>query len=161
MEEQEMTRFNECFTRLLGNEGGYVNNPKDPGGETNWGISKRSYPTLDIKNLTQDDAKAIYKRDFWDKCRCDDLPVELDFALFDCAVNSGVKQAIILLQRALGVTEDGVFGKMTEHAVSKFYPDTITARYLGCRLRFMTELRPWDTFAKGWARRIAEQLVSL
>jgi lysozyme family protein len=156
-----MTRFDECFTRLLGNEGGYVNNPKDPGGETNWGISKRSYPTLDIKNLTQDAAKVIYKRDFWDKCRCDDLPVGLDFALFDCAVNSGIKQAVILLQRAVGVVEDGVFGKMTEQAVTKFYPDTITARYLGCRLRFMTELRPWDTFAKGWARRIAEQLVSL
>jgi len=153
--------FDECFTRLLGNEGGYVNNPADPGGETNWGITKRSYPALDIKNLTQDDAKAIYKRDFWDRCRCEDLSPQLAFALFDCAVNSGNGQAVKLLQKCVGVEEDGVMGPATIRAVEAGYSNTITAQFLGHRLQFMTNLRPWDTFSKGWARRIAEQLVNL
>jgi lysozyme family protein len=156
-----MSYFDECFTRLMGNEGGYVNNPKDPGGETNWGISKRSYPTLDIKNLTQDDAKKIYKRDFWDKLGCNAYPETLAFALFDCAVNSGISMAIILLQRAVGVKDDGLLGSQTTMAVGKHDPDTLTAKFLGQRLLYMTNLRPWDTFSKGWARRVAEQLVNL
>jgi len=153
--------YDKCFTRLMGNEGGYSNNPKDPGGETNWGISKRSYPELDIKNLTQDDAKAIYKRDFWDKCKCSRLECGLDFAIFDCAVNSGVSQAIKLLHQTLGVKDDGI-GEVTMKAIRQAGSDrTLTAQYLGRRLQFMTNLRPWDTFSKGWARRIAEQLVNL
>ena len=154
--------FDKCFTRLLGNEGGYVNNPSDPGGETNWGISKRSYPALDIKNLTQDDAKEIYKRDFWDKCSCWRLECGLDFAIFDCAVNSGASQAIKLLQQTLGVKDDGILGEITIEAIRQEGRDsTLTAKFLGHRLQFMTNLRPWDTFSKGWARRIAEQLVNL
>jgi len=154
--------FDECFTRLLGYEGGYVNNPSDPGGETNWGITKRSYPALDIKNLTQDDAKAIYKRDFWDKCKCSRMECGLDLALFDCAVNSGTIQAIKLLQQTLGVKDDGVLGEVTMEAIRHEGRDRrLTAKFLGHRLQFMTNLRPWDTFSKGWARRIAEQLVSL
>ena len=157
-----MSYYDDCFTRLLGNEGGYVNNPADPGGETNWGITKRSYPALDIKNLTQDEAKAIYKRDFWDKCRCDDLTPTLAFAVFDCAVNSGNEQAIKLLQQTIGVVVDGVMGQVTLNAINAAVPPKIvTAKYLGHRLQFMTNLRPWDTFNKGWARRIAEQLVNL
>ena len=156
-----MSFYDECFVRLMGNEGGYSNNPKDPGGETNWGISKRSYPELDIKNLTQDTAKAIYRRDFWDRCRCGDLSPELAFALFDCAVNSGCVQAVTLLQQCVGVTEDGVIGKATINAVESTYYTRVTAQFLGRRLQFMTNLRPWDTFSKGWARRIAEQLVNL
>jgi lysozyme family protein len=156
-----MSYYDECFTRLMGNEGGYSNNPKDPGGETNWGISKRSYPALDIKNLSQDEAKAIYKRDFWDKCRCEELFPMLAFAVFDCAVNSGNKTAVILLQQTLGLEADGVFGRATMRGVNDEDASVVTARYLGRRLRFMTNLRPWDTFSKGWARRIAEQLVNL
>lgn len=156
-----MSFYDECFTRLMGNEGGYSNNPRDPGGETNWGISKRSYPELDIKNLTQDAAKAIYKRDFWDKCWCEELHPLLAFALFDCAVNSDNRQAVKLLQKCVGVAEDGVFGSMTMKRVNDEDASVLTAKYLGHRLQFMTSLRPWDTFSKGWARRIAEQLVSL
>ena len=157
-----MSYYDECFTRLIGNEGGYSNNTKDPGGETNWGISKRSYPAADIKNLTQDEAKAIYKRDFWDQCRCGDLAPELAFALFDCAVNSGNEQAIKILQQTVCAVEDGVMGQATMNAVNSLVPaKLVTAKYLGRRLQFMTNLRPWDTFSKGWARRIAEQLVNL
>ena len=156
-----MSYYDECFVRLMGNEGGYSNNPKDPGGETNWGISKRSYPNVDIKNLTQDAAKAIYKRDFWDKCRCDELFPVLAFALFDCAVNSGCAQAIKLLQQSIGADDDGVFGRLTMSRVNDEDASVLTAKYLGRRLQFMTSLRPWDTFSKGWARRIAEQLVNL
>lgn len=156
-----MSFFDECFTRLLGNEGGYVNNPKDLGGETNWGISKRSYPELDIKNLTQDAAKAIYKRDFWEKCRCDELPPVVAFAIFDCAVNSGNLQAVKLLQKTVGVAEDGIIGPVTLRRAADVEPNQLAAQYLGHRLQFMTGLRPWDTFSKGWSRRIAEQLVNL
>ena len=156
-----MSYYDECFVRLMGNEGGYSNNPKDPGGETNWGISKRSYPEMDIKNLTQDAAKAIYKRDFWDKCRCDELYAVLAFALFDCAVNSGCGQAVKLLQQTIGVDDDGVFGRVTMRCVNDEDATLLAAKYLGSRLQFMTNLRPWDTFSKGWALRIAEQLVNL
>jgi len=156
-----MSYYDECFTRLMGNEGGYSNNPKDPGGETNWGVTKKSYPALNIKNLTQDDAKAIYKRDFWDACRCEELFPVLAFAVFDCAVNSGCRQAVELLQQALGVDDDGVFGRVTMRRVNDEDASVLTAKYLGRRLGFMTNLRPWDTFSKGWARRIAEQLLNL
>lgn len=89
--------FETAVTQILKYEGGYVNDPSDPGGETNFGISKRSYPTLDIANLTVDDAKAIYKRDYWDACDCSTVAWPLSFVVFDCAVNQGVGAAKALL----------------------------------------------------------------
>jgi lysozyme family protein len=107
------TAFDAAFTAVLGAEGGYVNNPADPGGETNWGISRRSYPDLDIAHLTWDDAKAIYRRDFWDKIQGDKLPPPLAMIVFDSAVNNGPARAAKWLQRAVGVTEDGIIGPAT------------------------------------------------
>ena len=151
--------FDTAFEKLIGHEGGYVNNPKDPGGETNWGISKRSYPTLDIKALTLADAKAIYKRDYWDRAQCDRLSPDLAFDVFDTAVNSGIGQSIRFLQRAVGVADDGVIGPMTLAAIQRTNDDAaIQARFNGHRLDFMTKLTTWDVFGKGWARRIAENL---
>lgn len=156
-----MTWFDQCFDKLIAHEGGYVSHEKDPGGETNWGISKRSYPQVDIKNLTRDAAKAIYKTDFWDRAQCDRLPPTLAYLLFDAAVNSGIGQAIRFLQRAIGTADDGVLGPLTLAAVQRFDAESLCARFLGQRLDFMTRLSTFDYFGKGWSRRIADQLKGL
>lgn len=150
--------FDSYFERLIGHEGGYVNNPKDPGGETRFGISKRSYPHLDIKNLTLAEAKAIYRRDYWDRMHGDRLPAGLAFDVFDTAVNSGIGQSIRFLQRAVGVADDGVIGPLTLGAVQRRDAESVQARFNGERLEFMAKLSTWDTFGRGWARRIASNL---
>ena len=150
--------FDQAFDILIGHEGGYVNNPNDPGGETKYGISKRSYPNVDIKNLTLAESKAIYRRDYWDRLQADTLPESVRFDLFDTAVNSGPGTAGRLLQRAVGVAEDGQIGPVTIKAVKAMTPWEIRAKFNACRLHFMTDLSVWPTFGKGWARRIAANL---
>ena len=155
------TWFDQCFDKLISHEGGYVNHPTDPGGETNYGISKRAYPSLDIKALTLADAKAIYKRDYWDRAQCDQLPSQLSYLVFDAAVNSGIGQSIRFLQRAVGVADDGSIGPITLSAAKRMDTESLCARFLGQRLEFMTRLTTFDVFGKGWARRIADQLKGL
>lgn len=152
-------KFPEAFDRLLGHEGGYVNDPKDPGGETKFGISARSYPGEDIKGMTLDRARAIYLRDFWGPAGCDAVPEAMRFQVFDMAVNSGVKRTIKTLQRAAGVDDDGVLGPLTLQAAQSMPAARLVARFNGVRLLFMTELPHWDRFAKGWARRVAANLL--
>jgi lysozyme family protein len=151
--------FDEAFEILIGHEGGYVNHPGDPGGETRFGISKRAYPALDIKALTLDHATALYRRDYWIPAGCDRAPEPLRFDLLDMAVNSGVKAAIMTLQGALGVTRDGLIGPATLSALSQSDPAAVQARFNGIRLQMMTELATWPTFGRGWARRIAANLM--
>lgn len=154
--------FDQVFDKLINHEGGYVFNPHDPGGETKFGISKRSYPHLDIHSLTLADAKTIYRRDFWDRAQCDKMHPDLAFDLFDGAVNSGIGQAIRWLQRAVGVADDGVVGPLTLASINRENDTSaIRARYNGHRLDFMTRLSTWDVFGKGWARRIAFNLQSV
>jgi len=150
--------FDIAFDRLLGNEGGYVNDPNDPGGETNWGISKRSYPQLDIRNLSRDDAKVIYKRDFWQRISADALPGSVAFQLFDFAVNSGIETAVRAFQRSLGVADDGHWGPISETAADKTSETDMIFGVLAERLEFMTKLSNWPNAGKGWARRIAANL---
>ena len=153
-----MTAFDIAINRLLGNEGGYVNDPNDPGGETKWGISKRSYPNLDIANLTRDQAIAIYKADFWDKIDGDAMPQGVGFQSLDFAVNSGIQTALRALQRAIGVADDGVFGPVSLAALKAADPADTIMRLLAERLMFMTGLSGWASFGRGWARRIAADL---
>jgi len=150
--------YHTLIDRILSHEGGYVNDPRDPGGETKWGISQRSYPNVSIRLLTREDAIAIYKRDFWDKLRCERFPPAVAYQLLDSAVNSGIGQSIRFLQRALGVADDGVFGKVSLAALSAADPHDVVMRFLAERLDFMTRLKAWDTFSRGWARRIAQNL---
>jgi len=155
-------KFDEAFTKLLGHEGGYVNNPADPGGETNWGVTKAVAQANgyqgSMKDFTQDEAKAIYHRLYWQKVSADDLPPDCRFDIFDAAVNSGVAAAAKWLQRVVGVTDDGVIGPATLKA-AKFLPGyVIAARFNGHRLEFMTGLSTWPTFGRGWAKRIASNL---
>lgn len=106
--------FSNYIEHILNAEGGYVNDPLDNGGETNFGISKRAYPNLDIKNLTIEQAKDIYHRDYWLKAKCDRLPNELQAIHFDSAVNHGVSRAVKLLQKAIGTVKvDGIIGFQT------------------------------------------------
>lgn len=153
--------FDQSFDKLIVYEGLYSNNPKDPGGETKYGISKRAYPDTDIKALTLDDAKAIYRRDYWDRAQCDRLSPMLAYLVFDCAVNSGIGQSIRFLQRSVGVADDGAMGPLTMAAIKRVDAESVCARFLGQRLDFMTRLSTFDVFGKGWARRIADQLKGL
>jgi len=153
-----MTAFDTAFERLLGNEGGYVNDPRDPGGETQWGISKRSYPNLDIRNLTRDQAKAIYLRDFWLGGQMDRMPPALAFQAFDAAVNHGIKRAKMMVQQAAGVAADGSIGPQTLAAIAATSVTDLVALFVAARLDFWTGLPGWDAFGKGWARRAAQDL---
>jgi lysozyme family protein len=151
-------KFDQAFERLIGHEGGYVNDPRDPGGETKFGISKRSYPAEDIKALTLERAKAIYRRDFWGVAGCDAVPDAIKFDLFDMAVNSGPVTAIKTLQRSAGVTPDGLLGPITLQALNSTPAPRLVARFNGNRLDFMTDLKTWPVFGKGWAKRVASNL---
>lgn len=153
-----IARFDAAFKALIDHEGGYVNHPKDPGGETRFGITKRSYPHLNIRDLTLDDARAIYRRDFWDRLQCDALPLAARFQVFDAAVNSGPGNAVRWLQAAAGVAQDGLIGPATRQAVDAMHPAALVARFNAARLLFMTSLSTWPTFSRGWARRIAANL---
>ena len=153
--------FDEAFEILIGHEGGHVDHPDDPGGETQYGISKRSYPEVNIAGLTLDDAKTIYRRDYWDRVRADELPPEFRFPLFDGAVNAGVAQSIKWLQRAVRVRDDGVIGPLTLAAIADSNPHQIASNFLGQRLKHMTDLTHWDQFGRGWARRISDNLMNL
>jgi len=150
--------FDQAFDKLISHEGGYVDNPNDPGMETKFGISKRSYPDIDIKALTLDSAKAIYKRDYWDRAQCDSLPPAVSFQVFDAAVNSGIGQSIRFLQRAVGVVDDGSVGPLTLAAIQRRDSSEVVAHFNAERLEFMTRLSTWETFGKGWARRISDNL---
>lgn len=153
--------FDTAFERLVGHEGGYSNHPSDPGGETKFGISKRSYPGEDIKGLTLDRAKLIYRRDFWGPAGCDAVPDALRYALFDFAVNSGVGRAVRTLQGVVGEVQDGQLGPRTLQALGSMPAPRLCARFYGARLEFMTNLNTWGEFGKGWARRLATELQSL
>lgn len=150
--------FDAMFDRLMKHEGGYINHPNDPGGETNWGISKRSYPNVDIKNLTKQGAKDIYYRDFWTPLSAEALHPSVAWQLLDFAVNSGIGTAIRAYQRALGVADDGHFGPRSMAAAVSMSETDQVMRLLAERLEFMTRTSGWPHFGKGWARRIADNL---
>lgn len=145
--------FENALKIVLNWEGGYVNDPHDPGGETKFGISKKSYPSVDIKSLTLESASEIYKKDYWLKCRCDDLPIPVAVLVFDTAVNMGVNTAIILLQTAAEVVSDGVLGKQTISAVNGLDPAKIARNFMSLRTQRYTKLTGWDRYGLGWTRR--------
>lgn len=148
--------FDVASDRLLGHEGGYVNDPNDPGGETNWGISKRSYPNVDIKNLTREGAKAIYFTDFWQvTCNMDDA---LRWQAFDFAVNSGIQTAIRKLQQSIGAADDGHWGPMSMAKLASMDLSDALMLYIAVRMEFMVSLKNWPYAGKGWTRRMAKNL---
>jgi len=157
--------FETAFNRLLGNEGGYSNNPSDPGGATNWGVTQvvaraNGYQG-DMRDFTQALAQPIYRRLYWDAVRADELPDEVRFDVFDGSVNSGVGQSVRWLQRAVGAEADGVLGAQTLAAIGALPGAVVAARYNGHRLMFMAGLKTWPVFGGGWARRIAGNLLGV
>ncbi len=155
--------FDKAFDRLLGHEGGFVDHPKDPGGATRWGITQRiarkhGY-TGDMRDFPVEEAKRIARAEYWDEVRADEVPDAVRFDLFDGAYHSGPPQAIKWLQRAAGATDDGIIGPKTLAATRAMDPHRLSERYNGHRLRFLTNLKTWPTFSKGWARRIADNLM--
>ncbi|MBB5885456.1 hypothetical protein DYQ93_11495 [Xanthomonas sp. LMG 8992] len=153
-----MSQFDSLIARVLTHEGGYVNDPKDPGGETQWGISKRSYPGVDIRALTRAQAIEIYRRDFWQRLQGDKLPGVIAFQVLDAAVNHGVGNAIRWLQRAAGVADDGVIGPRTLAAVAAAPAADLALLFNAARLEFYAQLGTFDRFGRGWTRRVAENL---
>lgn len=149
-----MTVFEQAFAIVIGSEGGLTNNPSDPGGRTNFGISQRAYPALDIAALTLDDARAIYLSGYWAKVRGDDLPPPLAMLVFDAAVNNGVSRATRWLQASVGVTQDGIIGPVTLAAVHS-RPGWLTmSDYNAERTYFMAGLPQWRVFGRGWSKRL-------
>ena len=153
-----MSLFLDLVDRVLSHEGGYVNDPNDPGGETKWGISKRSYPHLNIKDLTRQDAIAIYQRVFWQRVQGDKLPVPFVFQALDAAVNHGIGNAVRWMQRAAGVADDGVIGPVTLAAVARQEPADLVLNFNAERLEFYAKLQTFDHFGRGWTRRVAQNL---
>lgn len=150
--------FTFSINRVLKIEGGYVNDPTDPGGETNFGISKRAYPNLNIKTLTRDQAVQIYWTDFWQLIKADAMPSVLAYQVLDFAVNSGISTALRKLQVALGVADDGHWGPVTQAAVIATQPAVLTFNFLAERLDFMRKLSNWKSAGAGWSARIAEDM---
>lgn len=158
--------YDACFEHVLGSEGGYTNDSRDRGNwttgvigkgqlkGTKWGVSAMSYPDLDIKNLTQDDAKRIYKRDYWDRVEGDLLPAGVDLCTFDSSVNSGVGQGAKWLQRAVGVAADGDIGQATVEAVQAADDHLTINRMSDDRLNMLKGLKTWPTYGKGWSTRV-------
>jgi len=150
--------FYKAVEFVLKHEGYYSNDPKDAGGETKFGISKRAYPSLDIKNLTRDDAIAIYQRDYWNKLP-EGLSESLHGALFDCAVNTGISRAIKLLQAAIKVKPDGVWGTKSSAALHKLDADEVLIRFSTERIMFYSALSTFSRFGKGWINRVVASIV--
>ena len=157
-----MSDFDKAFELLIGNEGGYVNNQKDPGGETNWGITKtvavaNGYAG-DMRTMPKETAKGIYKKMYWDRLQCDQLPFVVAFQLFDAGVNHGNSQAVKFLQRALSVVDDGVIGAKTIAATNSLDDLQIVALFNAERIEFYSSLKTFSTFGKGWVRRVASNM---
>jgi lysozyme family protein len=156
--------YDESLRRVLAHEGGYTNDRDDPGGPTNFGITIYDYRKYvnanatagDVRAMTLDQAKAIYRSKYWDALRGDDLPAGIDYALFDYGVNSGISRAAKVLQRILGVADDGIIGPLTLAAVTARAPAAVVNALCAERLTFLQSLRTWPVFGKGWGRRVAE-----
>lgn len=157
-----MKNFDDAFTALMGNEGGYSNNPADPGGETMWGITARvarahGY-TGAMKDLPQATAKQIAKAEYWNPLSLDSFDPNLAFQVFDASYNHGQKQATLWLQRSVGAVADGAIGPKTIAAVIALPWYQVVFRFLSQRAKFYPTLSTWGTFGKGWTNRIGDNL---
>lgn len=154
----------KCLETILHHEGGYVNHPKDPGGETNLGVTKRVYEDFggnkDMKDLTRQDVEPIYKKNYWDKLKGDNLPAGLDLCVFDFGVNAGPGRAAKYLQSMIGVTADGGIGPNTLTALAGYVEDhglqDVIQSYQSARQKYYESLSTFSTFGKGWTRRVEE-----
>lgn len=158
------SNFAKCLPEILKHEGGWADHPKDPGGATMKGITIGTYrqwkgrpvTKAELRAISDEEVAAIYKRNYWDKVRGDDLPAGLDLVAFDAAVNSGPSRGARWLQTALGVAADGKVGPKTVAAALEADTATAINRALDVRLSFLKGLKTWPTFGKGWGRRVED-----
>jgi lysozyme family protein len=156
--------FETALKAILHHEGGFVNHPKDPGGMTNLGVTKKVWEEWvghqvderTMRGLTPELVGPMYKAKYWDKIKGDDLPTGVDYIVFDAAVNSGPGRAAKWLQACVGVEPDGGIGPKTLAAVNAFDANQLIEDYAKRRLSFLMDLQTWETFGKGWGRRVAE-----
>jgi lysozyme family protein len=156
--------WDESFAAVLKHEGGFVNHPKDPGGMTNLGVTKAAWEAYLGHSVTEENMRALtpfivkpfYKAMYWDKIKGDDLPSGVDYAAYDLAVNSGVGRAAKFLQTIAGVTADGALGPKSMGAIRECNPEQMVDALCDMRLDFLKRLPTFDTFGKGWSRRVAE-----
>ncbi len=154
--------FEKAIERVLTHEGGYVNDPRDNGGETNWGITvavaRANGYVGAMRTMSRVQAKAIYRKQYWDAVKADQLPFVVAFQLFDAAVNHGVRRAVMLMQQSVGTTQDGVIGGKTIQAINTRNPQQLALLFNAVRLEFYAGLGDFAHFGKGWTRRVAANL---
>ena len=158
--------FEQSLKMLLHHEGGYVWHPEDPGGETNLGVTRAVYEQWvgrqvmdgEMKRLTVADVAPIYKTNYWDRIKGDDLPSGLDFAAFDWAVNSGTGRPAKVIQKYISAKQDGAIGPKTLALVAENDPSNMIQYLYEQRQKFYERLKTFDTFGKGWTRRNQETL---
>ncbi len=161
-----MSVFDDVFTAVAYLEGGFQDNPSDSGswsggkigvGElrgTKYGVSAAAHPNLDIRNLTLDQAKVIFRDEYWDRINGDELPPSVALVVADAAYNSGPGNAVRWMQQAVRASVDGVMGPRTLEAVRTADPTAFCVEFLALRLIFLAGLASWHTFSGGWSRRI-------
>jgi len=157
------SNWDNAFKMMLASEGGYVNHPSDPGGMTNLGVTKRVWEEWvgresnekEMRSLTPEMVEPLYKRKFWDACKCDDLPSGIDYLVFDFAVNAGVGRSAKILQTAVGATPDGGIGPMTLTAVNAIPEAELIEKFSQAKEDFYRSLNTFETFGKGWLNRVA------
>jgi len=162
-----LSNWDNAFKLMLKSEGGYVDHPADPGGRTNLGVTQatwgnwvgRASDEAEMRSLTPEKVEPLYKKKYWDAVRADDLPVGLDYLMFDFGVNAGPGRAIKLLQTAVGVTPDGGFGPMTLAAVQAIDPVELIEKFSQAKEDFYRSLSQFPTFGKGWLNRVADVKV--
>jgi len=160
--------YDHCLEMILHHEGGYVNHPKDPGGETNLGVTKRVWEehggTKDMKDLTVEDVAPIYKKSYWDRVKGDELPAGLDLCVFDFGVNAGTGRAAKYLQNLVGATADGAIGPATLRSVNAYVQieglESAIDTYQKNRQEYYEKLSTFETFGRGWTRRVVETTSS-
>jgi lysozyme family protein len=149
---------------VLAHEGGFTNHHLDPGKVTNLGVTQRAWEAYvnravtekEMMNLTRDIVCGMFKTRYWDACHCDDLPLGIDYAVFDFAVNAGIGRASKMLQTALGTAADGVIGKNTISLANNYDPDEFLEKFSKAKEQFYRGLQTFDTFGKGWIRRVSD-----
>jgi lysozyme family protein len=156
--------YEKALEMVFKHEGGYVNHKSDPGGCTNYGITIKTLRAFrgskdvdceDVKNLSRDEAMLIYRQNYWDKVKGDELPAGFDVAVFDFAVNAGIKRAIKTLQEVVKVDTDGIIGPKTLAAVNEKGNILLLLAYHALRLAFYRKLKIYPVFKNGWERRVS------
>ena len=158
------SNWESCIKKILHHEGGYVNHPSDPGGETNLGVTKRVYEehggTKNMRDLTVEDVSPIYKKSYWDKTKCDEISGGLDLCVFDFAVNAGPGRSAKFLQKIIGTTVDGGIGpntlKCLNDYVDKNSVEFVVKEFQTARQSYYESLSTFGTFGRGWTRRVQE-----